>query len=127
VAVRCVNLDRKKAALPCVKLPDIAKAVGVLSYDYCFLLCHSFRSYVIKRVCLLSTKVASARLFACSHLSCTDLPILTIFRIIRSTSLLLCGLVVRVLGYRSRGPGSISGATRFFEKYWVWNGVQSVS
>jgi hypothetical protein len=29
----------------------------------------------------------------------------------------LCGLVVRVPGYRSRGPGSIPGATRFFEKY----------
>jgi hypothetical protein len=28
----------------------------------------------------------------------------------------LCGLVVRVLGYRSRGPGSILGATRFSEK-----------
>jgi hypothetical protein len=26
----------------------------------------------------------------------------------------LCGLVVTVLGYRSRGPGSIPGATRFF-------------
>jgi hypothetical protein len=26
----------------------------------------------------------------------------------------LCGLVVRVPGYRSRGPGSIPGATRFF-------------
>jgi hypothetical protein len=26
----------------------------------------------------------------------------------------LCGLVVRVPGYRFRGPGSISGATRFF-------------
>jgi hypothetical protein len=28
----------------------------------------------------------------------------------------LCGLVVRVPGYRSRGPGSILGATRFYEK-----------
>jgi hypothetical protein len=28
----------------------------------------------------------------------------------------LCGLVVRVLGYRSRGPGSIRGATTFSEK-----------
>jgi hypothetical protein len=28
----------------------------------------------------------------------------------------LCGLVVRVPGYKSRGPGSISGATRFPEK-----------
>jgi hypothetical protein len=28
----------------------------------------------------------------------------------------LCGLVVRVLDYRSRGPGSISGTTRFSEK-----------
>jgi hypothetical protein len=27
-----------------------------------------------------------------------------------------CGLVVRVPGYRSRGPGSISGATKFSEK-----------
>jgi hypothetical protein len=28
----------------------------------------------------------------------------------------LCGLVIRVLGYTSRGPGSISGATKFPEK-----------
>jgi hypothetical protein len=28
----------------------------------------------------------------------------------------LCGLVVRVLGYRSGGPGSIPGITRFSEK-----------
>jgi hypothetical protein len=33
----------------------------------------------------------------------------------------LCGLVVRVPGYRSRGPCSIPGATRFYEKCWVWN------
>jgi hypothetical protein len=38
-----------------------------------------------------------------------------------------CSLVVRVPGYRSRGPGSIPGATRFSEKYWVWNGVHSAS
>jgi hypothetical protein len=36
----------------------------------------------------------------------------------------LCGLVVRVPGYRPRGLGSIRGATRFSEK-WVWNGVHS--
>jgi hypothetical protein len=35
----------------------------------------------------------------------------------------LCGLLLRVLGYRSRGLGSIPGATIFSEKYWVWNGV----
>jgi hypothetical protein len=35
----------------------------------------------------------------------------------------LCGLVVRGPGYRSRGPGSIPGSTRFPEKSWVWNGV----
>jgi hypothetical protein len=29
---------------------------------------------------------------------------------------LLCGLVVRVPGYRSRGPGSIPSAARFSEK-----------
>jgi hypothetical protein len=28
----------------------------------------------------------------------------------------LCGLVVRVLGYRSEGPGSIPGTTRFSEE-----------
>jgi hypothetical protein len=28
----------------------------------------------------------------------------------------LCGIVVRVLSYRSGGPGSISGTTRFSEK-----------
>jgi hypothetical protein len=28
----------------------------------------------------------------------------------------LCGLVLRVPGYRSRGPGSIPGATTFSEK-----------
>jgi hypothetical protein len=28
----------------------------------------------------------------------------------------LCGVVVRVPGYRSRGPGSIAGATRFSDK-----------
>jgi hypothetical protein len=38
----------------------------------------------------------------------------------------LCGLVVRVPAYGSRGPGLILGATRFSEKYWVWNGVHSV-
>jgi hypothetical protein len=39
----------------------------------------------------------------------------------------LCGLVVRIPGYRSRGLGSIPGATTFSEKYWVWNGVHSAS
>jgi hypothetical protein len=38
------------------------------------------------------------------------------------------GLVVRVPGYRSRGPGSIRGATRFSEKQRVLkNGVCSAS
>jgi hypothetical protein len=36
-----------------------------------------------------------------------------------------CGLVVRVLGYRSSGLGSIPGATKFSENWWVWNGVHS--
>jgi hypothetical protein len=34
----------------------------------------------------------------------------------------VCGLVVRVPGYRYRNPGSIPGATRFSENQWVWNG-----
>jgi hypothetical protein len=40
---------------------------------------------------------------------------------------LLCGLVVRVPGYRSIDPGSIPGGIRVSEKYWVWNGVHSAS
>jgi hypothetical protein len=39
----------------------------------------------------------------------------------------LCGLVVRVPGYRSRGLGLIPGTTRFSEKLWVWKGVSLVS
>jgi hypothetical protein len=39
----------------------------------------------------------------------------------------LCGLVARVPGYISIGPGSIPGATIFSEKYCVWDGVLSVS
>jgi hypothetical protein len=39
----------------------------------------------------------------------------------------LCGLVIRVPGYRSRDTGSIHGATRYSEKLWVWNGVRSTS
>jgi hypothetical protein len=35
----------------------------------------------------------------------------------------LCGLVGRVPGNRSREPGSIPNATRFYETWWVWNGV----
>jgi hypothetical protein len=38
----------------------------------------------------------------------------------------LCGLVARVLGYRSGGPGSIPGTTRK-KKQWIWNGVHSAS
>jgi hypothetical protein len=39
----------------------------------------------------------------------------------------LCALVVRAPGYRSRGPGSIPGATRFSEKQWVRDRVHSAS
>jgi hypothetical protein len=35
--------------------------------------------------------------------------------------------VVRVPGYRSRDLGSILSATRFSEKYFVWNGVHTAS
>jgi hypothetical protein len=40
---------------------------------------------------------------------------------------LLCGRVVRVPGYRSRGPDSIPSTASFSEMYWVWNGVHSAS
>jgi hypothetical protein len=44
-------------------------------------------------------------------------------RISESNNYRLCGLVVRVPGYRSRSPSSIPGATRFSEKQWVSNEV----
>jgi hypothetical protein len=34
-----------------------------------------------------------------------------------------CCLVIRVLDYRSRGPGSVPCANRLCKKYWVWNRV----
>jgi hypothetical protein len=39
----------------------------------------------------------------------------------------LCSLLARVPGYRSRDPGSSLGLTRFSEKWWVWDGVNSAS
>jgi hypothetical protein len=39
----------------------------------------------------------------------------------------LCGVVVRVPGYRSRDPVSIPNTARFSEKQWVWNGVHWAS
>jgi hypothetical protein len=47
------------------------------------------------------------------------------FNVVYITYDRLCDLVVRVPGYRSRGPGSIPDTTRFSEKQWVWNGVHS--
>jgi hypothetical protein len=38
-----------------------------------------------------------------------------------------CGLVVRVPGCRSRGPGSIPDANRSSKRKWVWNGLHSAS
>jgi hypothetical protein len=36
----------------------------------------------------------------------------SLFKIIVSIEIVLCSLVVRVLGYRSGGPGSIPGTTK---------------
>jgi hypothetical protein len=35
------------------------------------------------------------------------------------------GLVVRLPGFRPRGPGSIPAATRLSAYQWVWDGVHS--
>jgi hypothetical protein len=49
--------------------------------------------------------------------SLTDsLGVVIIFSKLRLKQGRLCGLVVRVLGYRFGGPGSIPGTTRFSEK-----------
>jgi hypothetical protein len=52
------------------------------------------------------------------HLQCTEKQTLhaTVSLAIWLVEDRLCGLVVRVLGYRSRGPGLIPSATTFFEK-----------
>jgi hypothetical protein len=52
---------------------------------------------------------------------------LAIFKEMYSARDRLCGLVVRVPGYRPIDPGSIPVTTRFPEKQWVWNGVHSAS
>jgi hypothetical protein len=36
----------------------------------------------------------------------------------------LCGLVIGVPGYRSRGPGSIPGTTRFYEVLMMWHEIK---
>jgi hypothetical protein len=50
----------------------------------------------------------------------------TIFRRINKSNR-FCGAVIRVPGYKSKGTGSIPGATRFSEKLWVWNRVYTAS
>jgi hypothetical protein len=53
--------------------------------------------------------------------------IITIIIIIKTIKILvdrLCGLVVRVLGYRSGGPGSIPGTTR--KKNSIGSGMGSI-
>jgi hypothetical protein len=55
------------------------------------------------------------RIIASPKLGVTFLNMLLILRREVVTRDRLCGLVVRVPGYRSRGPGSIPGATRFSE------------
>jgi hypothetical protein len=44
--------------------------------------------------------------FGCTSQSCMS------YYLVMDVSDRLCGLVVRVLGYRSGGPGSITGTTR---------------
>jgi hypothetical protein len=61
------------------------------------------------------------------QMSCTRWMLNDIFSYSWASGDHLCGLVVRVPGYRSRGLGSIPGTTRFSEKQWVWNGVHSAS
>jgi hypothetical protein len=65
-----------------------------------------------------------------SHCLVTRNSQFTLFReinVVYSGSDRLCGLVIRASGYRSRGPGSILGATRYSEKQWFWNEVHSAS
>jgi hypothetical protein len=77
--------------------------------------------------CRFSTKIFDAVPIAHMHVTCPAYHILLNLTIHNSMRDSLCGLVVRVPGYRFRGPGSIPGATRFSEKQWVWNGVHSAS
>jgi hypothetical protein len=49
-------------------------------------------------------------------MDCIGTQLINVIIYIQLLSDRLCGLVVRVPGYRSRGPGSIPRATRFLEK-----------
>jgi hypothetical protein len=79
-----------------------------LNYDdiisLLFQLCHvmyPFIGLLFKCDCCLSICLFSTFVFVYPYLLLYDS---------------LCGLVVRVLGYRSGGPGSIPGTTRFSEE-----------
>jgi hypothetical protein len=66
---------------------------------------------------ITSRRFATVYLFICLFIVFNDLSI-SYWVYVRQNDMMdrLCGLVVRVPGYRSRGPGSIPDATRFSEK-----------
>jgi hypothetical protein len=68
---------------------------------------------LIKNIRIISNyNIVTQRKINYIFLSCLEIFSDTISSIID----LLCGLVVRVPGYISRGPGSILGTTRFIER-----------
>jgi hypothetical protein len=67
----------------------------------------------VDRLCSLVVRVPGYT----TEMYCATCEVRTDFRyVIRKKVDRLCGLAVRVPGYRSRGLGSIPGATRFSEK-----------
>jgi hypothetical protein len=65
--------------------------------------------------------------FVSHHIQIKSTPLLTLFDWYLNLLDRICGLVVRVPGYRSTGPCSIPGTIRFSVKQWVWNRVHSAS
>jgi hypothetical protein len=74
-----------------------------------------FTSYHLPNVseCVNTGKVNDRRFRTRQH---KVISLACIFKLEYPLSDRLCGLVARVPGYRSRGPGSIPGATGFSEK-----------
>jgi hypothetical protein len=72
----------------------------------------------------ISVMVEQPRLYGVYTTGITNI----LWKAVNLNLIILClyGLLIRVPDYRSKGPGSIPGDTRFFEK-WVWNGVHSAS
>jgi hypothetical protein len=94
------------------------------------MMCTFYYKVKYRRLCVCRCHSSAASAY--SNRACENVPVCSVtdpltFCLFHGTvGDRLCGLVVRVIGYRSGGLGSIPGTTRE-KKSWVWNGVHSTS